>query len=61
MGVWAGEGSGQEARWGRVQSSQGSQASFVSGSSRICFTYTFFHKHVLFHYEEVKKQDTWNE
>lgn len=27
----------------------------------ICFTYTFFHTHVVFHYEEVKKQDTWNE
>lgn len=35
--VWAGVGCGQEALWGSVRSSQGSQVSFTSGSSRDLF------------------------
>lgn len=57
VGVWAGEGCGQEALWGSVQSSQGSQASFISGSSRDLF-YIHLSYARFVHYKEVKKQDT---
>lgn len=55
VGVWAGEGCGQEALWGSVQSSQGSQASFISGSSRDLFYIHLLSYARFVHYKEVKK------